>query len=88
MVKSLAKKEIYDKCIPIIIGDYEAIRDANEFCRTNLALREIKDTKEANGQFGTVEYINLGYLAPGSWEYKKVQKLCGEASFQYIVTCD
>ncbi len=85
-VKALAKKEIYDKCIPIVIGDFEAIRDANEFSGTKLSLREIKEPGEALGEFGTVEYISLGYLAPGSWEYKKVQKLCGEASFQYVVT--
>ena len=84
-VKALMKKEVYNKCIPIVIGDYEAIRDANEFCKTGLQLREIKEVEEARGEFGTIEYINLGLLAPGSWEYKKVQKICGEASFQYVV---
>lgn len=84
-MKALAQKEIYDACVPVVIGDYEALRDANEFSRTNLKIREIKDVSEAKGEFGTVDLINMGFLAPGSWEYKKVQKLCGEASFQYIV---
>lgn len=86
IVKALTKEKIYEKCIPIIIGDYEAIKHANEFSKTNLKLCEIGDIKESKGEFGTIEYINLGYLTYGSWEYKKVQKICGEASFQYIVT--
>ena len=27
VVKALANKEIYEKCIPVVIGDYEALQD-------------------------------------------------------------
>jgi len=37
-VKSLAKKEIYEKCIPIVIGDFEALKEASEFTELNLEL--------------------------------------------------
>ncbi|MDR1376308.1 MAG: 4-hydroxythreonine-4-phosphate dehydrogenase PdxA [Synergistaceae bacterium] len=84
-VKALKHDKLYEKCVPVVIGDHEALRQANEFSRTNLILREIKTPAEAEGRYGTLEYINLDYLAPGSFEYKKVQKLCGEASFQYVV---
>ncbi len=83
-VKALAKKEMYDQSLPIIIGDYEAIKEANEFTHLNLKLHEIKDVSEAKGEFGTIDYINMGYLAPRSWEYKKVGKLAGESSFNYV----
>jgi 4-hydroxythreonine-4-phosphate dehydrogenase len=83
-VKSLAKKRMYDQCVPIVIGDYEAIKEANEFTHANLKLNEIKDVSEAKGEFGTIDYINMGYLAPRSWEYKKVSKLAGESSFNYV----
>ena len=85
-VKALANKENYDKCVPIIIGDYEAVIDADKFCKTNLNIRRINDVKEALGEFGTADLIDLHCLEPGSWEYKKTQRLCGEASFQYIIT--
>jgi 4-hydroxythreonine-4-phosphate dehydrogenase len=84
-VKALKQKEIYDKCLPIVIGDHQALHEANEFCGTALALREIRDVDEATGEYGVLEYIDMGFLAPGSFVYKKVQKLCGEASFQYVV---
>jgi len=83
-VKALNDKKVYDQCVPIVVGDYEAIKDAIGFCRLDLKINVIDDVKQAKGEYGTIDLIDLGYLAPGSWEYKKVQKLCGEASFQYV----
>ncbi|MDR2179294.1 MAG: 4-hydroxythreonine-4-phosphate dehydrogenase PdxA [Synergistaceae bacterium] len=83
--KALSHEDIYEKCLPVVIGDYEALRQANEFSGTGLELREVKEPGEAQGKCGTLEYIDLGFLKPGSFEYKKVQKICGEASFQYVV---
>jgi len=83
-VKALKHQAVYEKCLPVVIGDREALVQANEFSNTGLSLREVKDPSEAKGEYGTIDYINMGFLAPGSFEYKKVQKLTGEASFQYI----
>ena len=86
-VKALRNKAIYEKCLPIVIGDHEALRQAIEFSKVDLALREVREPGEAKGEYGTLEYINMGFLTSGSFEYKKVQKLTGEASFQYVVKC-
>lgn len=83
-IKALAKKEIYDNCIPVIIGDYEALNDANKFTNLNLNLNEIREISEAKGEFGTADFINMNFLAPGSWEYKKVSALAGKAAFGYV----
>lgn len=85
VVKALADKGIYEKCIPIVIGDYEALQDAIGFSGLNLALSEIRAPSDAEGRYGAVEFIHLNYLKPGSWEYKKNSALCGEAAFQYVV---
>lgn len=85
VVKALSRAVIYDECLPVVIGDREALLDANRFCRAGLGFNEIDDVSAAAGEPGVIDFINLGLLAPGSYEYKKVQKLCGEASFQYVV---
>lgn len=85
VVKALANKEIYEKCIPIVIGDYEALQDAIHFSKLNLELMEINAPTDAEGKYGVVEFINLSYLKPGSWVYKENSALCGEAAFQYII---
>jgi len=83
-VKALKHEDIYEKCLPVVIGDHEALKQANEFSNAGLTLREVKDPGEAGGKCGTLDYINMGFLTPGSFEYKKVQKLTGEASFRYV----
>ena len=85
-VKALGHKDIYDKSIPIIIGDFVAIKDSLGITGSSLAINRIDTPGEAKGLFGTIDLIDLGLLGQGSYEYKKVQKLTGEASFRYIVT--
>lgn len=85
VVKALAEKSVYEKCIPVVIGDYEALQDAIRFSDLNLGLKEVEDFEEAVGEFGVVEYINLNYLKPESWKYKENSAICGEASFQYVI---
>jgi 4-hydroxythreonine-4-phosphate dehydrogenase len=83
-VKALRRESVYEKCLPVVIGDREALRQANEFSGTKLALREVEGPGEAEGKYGVLEFIDMGFLTSGNFEYKKVQKLTGEASFQYV----
>lgn len=85
VVKALNQESVYEKCIPVVIGDYEALLDAIRFSDLNLSLNEIQDPKEAVGKSGVVDYINLNYLKPNSWNYKQNSIIGGEASFQYII---
>lgn len=85
VVKALSKADVYKKCIPIVIGDTAALDDAINFCKLPLKLNLIQECGEAIGQFGVIDYINLDYLQPNGWEYKKSSRICGEASFQYVV---
>lgn len=86
IVKALSHVEVYKKCIPVVIGDYEALADAIRFCRLPLELNEVQETAEGEGKFGKIDFINKGYLKAGGWEYKKNDALCGDASFQYVAT--
>lgn len=85
-VKALARKEVYDACVPVVIGDWEAMLDALDYTGNNrLKLRRISSPEEASGEYGTIDLIDMAFLQPQGWEYKKVGKLTGEASFQYVV---
>lgn len=86
IVKALCHAEIYQKCIPIVIGDYAALADAIRFCNLPLELNEIEEITQGTGEFGKIDYINMGYLTDDNWEYKKNSAVCGDASFQYIIT--
>jgi 4-hydroxythreonine-4-phosphate dehydrogenase len=84
-VKALRHESLYKNCIPIVIGDKLPILDAISFTKSNLAINELQDVQQARGEYGMIDLINMDYLKSGSWEYKKVCRLCGEASFHYIL---
>lgn len=83
-VKALNSRKVYEKCVPIVIGDYAVLKDAISFCNLKLNVRKIESYKEAIGEYGTIDLIDLGYFSKTGWEYKKPQELCGEASFNYV----
>lgn len=86
IVKALSHVEVYQKCVPVVIGDYEALADARRFCNLPLELNEVSDVKESNGEFGKIDFLNLKYLQRNSWQYKRNSALCGDASFNYVIT--
>lgn len=85
IVKALCHPEIYEKCVPVVIGDRAVLEDTLRFCNRDVVLNEVTDVIDAAGAFGQIDYVNLAQLDAGSWEYKKNSALCGEASFQYVV---
>ncbi len=85
VVKALTEKSVYEECIPVVVGDYEALQDAIRFSKLDLSLNEVQNPEEAAGKYGVIDYVNLNYLKPGSWNYKENSVICGEASFQYVV---
>ena len=84
IVKALSHIDVYRKCVPIVLGDKEALLDALSFCDLPLRLREIQGVDELTGEFGTIEYIDFKLLKKNGWEYKKNSAICGEASFRYV----
>ena len=83
-VKALGNSSIYDRCRPIVVGDTQALEEAVSFTGSSLKLHKITRPGEAASAFGIIDYIDLGLLAPRSWEYKQVNPLCGKAAYKYI----
>ena len=85
IVKALNRERIYDICTPVVIGDAAPLEDALEFTHLKLKLNRVDEPQMAKGEYGTIDYIDLGLLQKGEWQYKSVCKNSGEAAFQYIV---
>lgn len=83
-VKALHESRFYEKCIPVVLGDKAAMEDAIRFTGSELKLNLIRSLEEAKGQYGLIDMIDEGCLAPGGWKYKTVSAETGEAAFRYI----
>ncbi|MEA5001972.1 MAG: 4-hydroxythreonine-4-phosphate dehydrogenase PdxA [Christensenella sp.] len=84
-VKALRSRDVYETCIPVVVGDYEPMADAVAFTNSGLALNRISDPSQARGEFGVIDVIDMGFLQPQGWEYKKVSAKTGDAAYNYVV---
>ena len=84
IVKSLKSDRIYRDCIPVVYGDYFAIKDAISFCYSKQKINIIKKPSDAKGEYGVIDLIDFGLLKENGWEYKKVSPLCGKAAYTYV----
>jgi len=83
-VKALGHSQLYESCIPVVVGDRAPLEDALKFTKSNLQIREIEDPIDAEGKYGVIDLIDLHLLSPGDWTYNQVCVSSGEAAFQYI----
>lgn len=85
IVKALTLKRLYEKCIPVVIGDAAPLEEAIAFTGSALKLNRICEPCQARGEYGVIDYIGMDLLKTGDWQYKTVCKSSGEAAFQYII---
>ena len=48
-VKALRNRNVYEKCIPVVVGDYEPMADAAAFTKSGLTLNKSDDPSQARG---------------------------------------
>ena len=84
--KSLANKEIYEMCKPVVVGDAEVFQKAIEIVEKDLKINVISNPSEGKFEYGTVDLIDLNNINIDELVYGEVQAQCGKAAFEYIKT--
>lgn len=84
-VKALANPDIFQHCIPVVIGDACCLLKALQVTGSTLRLRCIASPEEALGEPGTLELIDMQLLTPSTMAEGVVSRECGDASFRYVV---
>jgi 4-phospho-D-threonate 3-dehydrogenase / 4-phospho-D-erythronate 3-dehydrogenase len=84
--KSLANKEIYDMCKPVVVGDANVFKKAIEIVEKDLKVNIIASPEEGKYEYGTVDLIDLNNIDMNELQYGVVQAQCGKAAYAYIET--
>ena len=97
-VKALADKNVYDRCRPLVVGDYESMKYASRTVKKvsgiDINIHPVKDVSDAEYKYGTIDVLDLGLIKradiPGDPENPRPfgagpTALGGEAAFQYVV---
>ena len=84
-VKALARKEIYEKSVPVVYADRVVLEDGLAIAGKPHKLNELDSPEKACGQYGTIDFIDPGIISrKEEYSYGKVGKKSGDASFQYV----
>ena len=86
-IKALTKKEIYEECKPLAVGDIKIFQDALRILKLEdtFTLHQIESVSEAKFAFGMIDVFHLDLVDMARFEYGKVSKMCGDAAFQCVV---
>ncbi len=82
--KALSKREIYQLCRPIVIGDLGVLMDSLKIAKVDLRFNPVKDPSEAKFQHGMVDIIDLGNIEIEKLVMGCPQAMAGKASVEYI----
>jgi len=83
--KSLVKKEIYDICNPLIVGDANAMIQAIDIANVELKVKAISEVTEAQFEYGIIDVLDLDNVDLNKLEHGKVSAMAGNAAFEAIV---
>jgi 4-hydroxythreonine-4-phosphate dehydrogenase len=83
IMKSLAHRELYDTCRPLVIGDAARLRDAGRRAGVALEVRGLADPREAVFAAGTVDCVDLG-LIPDGLPYGRLSAVAGDAAYRFV----
>ena len=84
IVKALNRKDVYEKCRPVVIGDKWAIEDAVRMTGIKIDVRGVSSVSEASFTHGTIDVYDLKNVKHEKIPYGKVDAACGKAAGEYI----
>ncbi len=84
VAKTLAMKEIYEICKPIIIGDVNVMKQAVEIANVKLDVRSNIELSDAEFKYGTIDVFDLKNVDISQLEQGKISAMAGNAAFQAV----
>ena len=84
-LKTLNRSELYDRCVPILIGSAKVLRQAAGFCGLqHLRFHRIQSPAEAVGEYGTVDVIDQDLVDMETFLHGRVAAQGGNAAYQAV----
>ncbi len=84
VVRSLSRKETYEKCRPIVTGDAGVMKEAVRLLGLDLEVNAVDKVEDAKFQYGVIDVLDLKCVDLSSFKFGEVQSQCGNAAFLSI----
>lgn len=86
LLKAMEEKEIFERCLPVAIGDYEVLEHFSKLINSPLKLRKITDVDDAKFENGIINVLDLNNIDLAKLEIGKNSGMCGKAMLEYAET--
>ncbi|HET8828153.1 MAG TPA: 4-hydroxythreonine-4-phosphate dehydrogenase PdxA [Pelobium sp.] len=83
-INALLKKEIYDICNPIIVGDAGVFKNITDLLKLDAEINVITNVKEAKFEWGKPDVLDLNNVVIDELVFGEISAMCGEAAFQSV----
>lgn len=83
-IKALLKKEIYDICKPILVGDAGVFKNIIQILNLKASVNVITDVKDALFELGKPDVLDLNNVDLDQLVFGEISAMSGEASFQSV----
>lgn len=84
VVKSIARKEVFDAARCVIVGDAKIIQNAIQFTKVALKINSIQSPEEGVYEEGILNLIDLDNVDMNEFKIGQVSGMCGKAAYEYI----
>ena len=84
VVRSLARKETYEKCRPIVTGDAAVMQEAVKRLGYDFKINAVDKVEDAKFEFGTIDVYDLKCVDMSTFRFGEVQAQCGNAAYVSI----
>ncbi len=84
VAKALSRKETYEICRPLVVGDAGAMKGGIEIARVDLRVNPISRVSEAKFRFGTMDVLDLKNVELEKLRHGEISPMAGKAAFEAI----
>jgi 4-hydroxythreonine-4-phosphate dehydrogenase len=82
--KALALEEIYKICCPLVVSDFNLMKEAIQIADVSVNLNRAQNPREGKYAFGTIDVLDMNNVDMSKHIFKKATAAGGKASFEYI----
>lgn len=85
IVKALSEEQIYSLCRPLVVGESIVMREAMKLVDKPLKLHSVNTVADLQGQFGTLDLLDLHNLDKSEIVLGQICRACGRAAIEYVI---
>ncbi|WP_198037736.1 4-hydroxythreonine-4-phosphate dehydrogenase PdxA [Mariniflexile maritimum] len=85
IIKTLALKDVYNRCSPLVIGDAETMQNEVESLKSSLKIHAIQKVSDAKFQHGIIDVFDLKNVNNKELKPGVVTAMAGKAAFEAVI---